>query len=645
MPEAPEEPKAEDGPPEEAEADKASEAAPDEGAEGDDEGAASADAEEPGEAPGEAEGPGGEPAGEGAEPAEDGRRRRRGGRGRGRPGQGRGGRRAGGGRGGGEGEAARVERVEPVRRLGGGRRGVRRDPHPVEVAPATGRDEDGDEDWGDAGLGGGAAAAYVDPNSSLPGWQRLALEAYWSGDYWLAASYAEEVPRDRRGGDGRGEGKESDEYARCLSNRSGCFAKLGQHDISRKLALQLIELKPTWSRAWSRLGQACQQLGEEHEEEALSALSKASELDPCDANIDSLVKVVEAQMTAGSDEARKAKEKGVAAMVSKEFGAATVAFTIALALMPQVPDDQTKDGTSLLKAVLLADRAAAFTQLGRWESAIRDADVATVAKPSYARAFTRLGVALLGKARTEEAYFAFSRSLRLEHSKAAQAGLQECLTELMKWRSVAARKRHRRCFMDMRRPLGTTRIFAVSDVYFDNLQNEDWVFDIDDMYFQEDVLIVAGNLADSKLAISRGLTALRSKFRRVFYTVGNNEMRIHPAEDDKYPDSLAKLIEILQVCEELDVDTGPGAVCQGCFVVPLFSWFNAEFDEHDPWPVGGSAPAALLAPWPASAAAPPLWSWPVLRRKVARVSCQRSCVWLRRPPRRPPPFPSCSSSP
>jgi len=386
------------------------------------------------------------------------------------------------------------------------------------------------------------------------------------------------------------EGKESDEYARCLSNRSGCFAKLGQHDISRKLALQLIELKPTWSRAWSRLGQACQQLGEEHEEEALSALSKASELDPCDANIDSLVKVVEAQMTAGSDEARKAKEKGVAAMVSKEFGAATVAFTIALALMPQVPDDQTKDGTSLLKAVLLADRAAAFTQLGRWESAIRDADVATVAKPSYARAFTRLGVALLGKARTEEAYFAFSRSLRLEHSKAAQAGLQECLTELMKWRSVAARKRHRRCFMDMRRPLGTTRIFAVSDVYFDNLQNEDWVFDIDDMYFQEDVLIVAGNLADSKLAISRGLTALRSKFRRVFYTVGNNEMRIHPAEDDKYPDSLAKLIEILQVCEELDVDTGPGAVCQGCFVVPLFSWFNAEFDEHDPWPAVAGRP-------------------------------------------------------
>jgi hypothetical protein len=331
-------------------------------------------------------------------------------------------------------------------------------------------------------------------------------------------------------------------------------------------------------------------LGEEHEEEALSALSRATELDPSDANIDVLVKAVEAQMTAGSDEARKAKEKGVAAMASKEFGAAIVAYTTALALMPQVPDDQTKDGTSLLKAVLLANRSAAFAQLGRWESAIRDGDVATVAKPSYAKSFCRLGTGLLGRARVEEAYFAFSRSLRLEYSKSAQHGLQECLMELMKWRSVSARKRHKRCFMDMRRPLGSTRVFALSDVYFDNLANEDWVFDIDDMYFQEDVLIVAGNLSDSKLAVSRGLTALRSKFRRVFYTVGNNEMRIHPSEEEKYPDSFAKLIELMQVCEELEVDTGPGAVCQGCFIVPLFSWYNAEFDDKDPWPAVAGRP-------------------------------------------------------
>merc|ERR1711920_1018554 len=79
------------------------------------------------------------------------------------------------------------------------------------------------------------------------------------------------------------------------------------------------------------------------------------------------------------------------------------------------------------------------------------------------------------------------------------------------------------------------------------------------------------------------LRYLRQKFRRVFFTPGNHDLWIHTIEENEIPDSISKLFRVLQVCDEIDVDVFPAAVCEGVFVVPLFSWYNADFDEEDPW--------------------------------------------------------------
>merc|ERR1719343_163825 len=153
----------------------------------------------------------------------------------------------------------------------------------------------------------------------------------------------------------------------------------------------------------------------------------------------------------------------------------------------------------------------------------------------------------------------FARALQIEkdHAKAVK-GRSACLQEMLLWRSASAAARvQARTFIDRRRPKGSTRIFALSDIHFDHRENEDWVHAIDDSAFQEDVLIVAGNVADSKVAIGRCLTTLRQKFRRVFYTVGNHEMSITPAERSRYPDSIAKLHAIFEECDELGVDIFP----------------------------------------------------------------------------------------
>jgi len=240
---------------------------------------------------------------------------------------------------------------------------------------------------------------------------------------------------------------------------------------------------------------------------------------------------------------------------------------------------------TFLRSVLAVNRSAAFARLRDWAAAVADAEEGVEAKVDFAKAHCRLGVALLGSRQCEKAYTHFTKSLLLrDEYPEARRGRNECLAEMLRYRSIRAEARRRRRFMDAKRPKGTTRVFAISDVHFDHRSNEDWAHEIDEMSFQEDVLIVAGNLASTKVAVVRGLTTLRSKFRRVFYTVGNHEMWVHCGEADCFPDSIAKLQGIFEACDELGIDVVADAVCEGLFIAPLHSWYNAEFDARDPWP-------------------------------------------------------------
>ena len=47
---------------------------------------------------------------------------------------------------------------------------------------------------------------------------------------------------------------------------------------------------------------------------------------------------------------------------------------------------------------------------------------------------------------------------------------------------------------------------------------------------------------------------------------------IHPQVGEKFADSLAKLFEILKMCDVLGIDTCPAEVARGVYVVPLYSW-------------------------------------------------------------------------
>lgn len=174
--------------------------------------------------------------------------------------------------------------------------------------------------------------------------------------------------------------------------------------------------------------------------------------------------------------------------------------------------------------------------------------------------------------------------------------VQTCLWHLPRWRSPTARAREARFWRDARRPATHVRVLGVSDLHFDFPKNEEWVHRLSLTQFQEDVLIVAGNVADSLSKVRACLTLLRARFRRVFFTPGNHDVWLHGTEAGT-PDSLCKLLRLLHLCDELDVDMFPAAVCDGLSVVPLFSWYNADMDEDDPF-LDARCSADRFARWP-----------------------------------------------
>lgn len=430
------------------------------------------------------------------------------------------------------------------------------------------------------------SCSHMAPFQAMP-WKRLGDEAFRRGDNFTAfgcyGTAMEELP----------EGDES--IPTLISNRAACLAKVGHFDGSLAEARRALELKPRWGKAWSRAGLAAASLN--NQTEAMECYMRAAEFETTGPTIEALEKLAVKGGRRGADAAHGEKEKGNMAMRTHDVGLAVAHYTLAIAWAPEVemasgtaapsplrPDNG--DVNSMLVAVLYSNRSAALTRLRLWTLAVADARRAVEAKGNFAKARNRLGIALLGAGIPEQAYAEFSKTLIFDEENAfAKKGRQAALSTIPIWRSEPALARFRSRFaLDSRRPIGTSKIYAISDIHFDHRTNEDWAHSIDGFKFQDDVLIVAGNMCDTRNALSRALTTLKQKFRRVFYTPGNHELWLAGNEMAKYADSFGKLCSIFDLCDELGVDCFPAAAFRDVYIVPLLSWYNAQFDERDPVP-------------------------------------------------------------
>lgn len=126
------------------------------------------------------------------------------------------------------------------------------------------------------------------------------------------------------------------------------------------------------------------------------------------------------------------------------------------------------------------------------------------------------------------------------------------------------------------------RIFAVSDVHTDYPEN--WALLLELLsgeHFRHDVLLVAGDVSHERTKLRAMLQHVAGVFDMVFFVPGNHDLwsdRKAPAETEQT--SLEKLHDILRLCAELGVETGPKEIHDNIVVVPLLSWHHQSFDKE-----------------------------------------------------------------
>jgi len=133
------------------------------------------------------------------------------------------------------------------------------------------------------------------------------------------------------------------------------------------------------------------------------------------------------------------------------------------------------------------------------------------------------------------------------------------------------------------------RIWAISDVHTDMKQNMKWLQGLDVNEYERDVLILAGDVSDKFDNMGEALRVCRRCFSRVFFVPGNHDLwvtesrRRESVADEEKLDSIRKLRRLLQLCEQLGIETAPGEVCVGAMrvlVVPILAFHHPQWDTE-----------------------------------------------------------------
>jgi Icc-related predicted phosphoesterase len=140
------------------------------------------------------------------------------------------------------------------------------------------------------------------------------------------------------------------------------------------------------------------------------------------------------------------------------------------------------------------------------------------------------------------------------------------------------------------------RILAISDLHTDFRENKALLEQLPDTTYRRDILIAAGDISDRLETLKSTLALLQSKFMKVFYVPGNHELWVRK----EVCTSVEKFFTVLALCKALEIQTAPEKV-HGIWIVPLFSWYEPQFDADDSGDanaLGGWADF-YLCKWPA----------------------------------------------
>ena len=117
------------------------------------------------------------------------------------------------------------------------------------------------------------------------------------------------------------------------------------------------------------------------------------------------------------------------------------------------------------------------------------------------------------------------------------------------------------------------RIFAVSDIHLDYDLNVDWLLNLSKFDYQDDILILAGDISDAPRLLELCFKNLATRFKKVLYVPGNHDLWVFRTHE---PTSLEKYTRVRDIAGAAGVSMEP--FHQGSLsIVPLLSWYDYSF--------------------------------------------------------------------
>jgi predicted phosphodiesterase len=119
-----------------------------------------------------------------------------------------------------------------------------------------------------------------------------------------------------------------------------------------------------------------------------------------------------------------------------------------------------------------------------------------------------------------------------------------------------------------------TRVFAISDIHLDYKVNVQWLSGLSIVDYQDDILILAGDVSDSSNLLQFCFETLSRRFKHVLFVPGNHDLWVFRYQ--KGMSSLEKFDLILTLAKNhgilmhtLDTD--------GLTIIPMYSWYDYSF--------------------------------------------------------------------
>lgn len=120
------------------------------------------------------------------------------------------------------------------------------------------------------------------------------------------------------------------------------------------------------------------------------------------------------------------------------------------------------------------------------------------------------------------------------------------------------------------------RIFALSDIHVDYEANANWVRNLSQQDYRDDLLILAGDITHRAALLAWCLEAFARRFRQVLFVPGNHDLWV--LDEAAGIDSLRKFHEVASIAE----DSGASLRAwrdEHVLIAPLLGWYDYSFGE------------------------------------------------------------------